>query len=743
MKAPGLLVAFLLPFLTAPTAYAATVCSEAELRAALAAGGDINFGCDTQIVLSATLQVTTNVVLDAGTNHVTLSGGGAVRVFEVAEGVSFTLKNLRLVDGYNKGIDEIPVPMPTPSPAAGVGKGAAVAATNAYISIQGCVFSNNVAQGGSGSSTPQAAGDGMGGALFASGGQLRVTNSTFTANKAVGGIGNFALVYGDSWGGAIAALQGHLEIEQSQFEANTSINGGGAIYSVSNLLSVAGASFRSNIVVARSGGRSFAPTPESDGFGGALEIRASTNTLITDSLFQANYVTGGGGFFFSSGTLAGGAIYSDSDLSISRSEFISNFVQGSDNVVPSQVSRGGAICADAQLHATELRFFGNQIFGANAFQTLAGGGGGNGGIGLGGAIFHRGELLLNNSAFVSNTATGGTLRDRFDFLIGWSEGQGSALYSSNRLSATNVTFALNICRDGREGALGAAVFFSTSLTNHIEFSTFATNQFGALSAGSPLLPLHVRTATNSYVSFRGTILSGGSTDTFSGNLADWGYNITSDTLFTKSTSKNATDAKLGPLGFFGGFSQSIPVLAGGPAIDAVPSALAPDTDQRGRARPSGSAADIGAYEVSSPYVLIGRISGNIDLSAVALSASGNPVEVDDNTGTFKTFFSANGSLTPTLNNTLFDPANVTLTAGVEQFDLLFTGYTQNELAIEAGDAGITVTFAVDAAGDYQLQSSTDLQTWSTVQNWTAPADSVFHKEIPAPTTPQFFQVKKL
>ena len=124
------------------------------------------------------------------------------------------------------------------------------------------------------------------------------------------------------------------------------------------------------------------------------------------------------------------------------------------------------------------------------------------------------------------------------------------------------------------------------------------------------------------MNFQATILSGGTSDTVVAGLIDGGYNITSDNLFTESTSKNSTDAQLGPIGLFGGFSETIPVLAGGPAIDAVPGSLAPDTDQRGRARPYGTAADIGAYEVSPPFVVAGRIRPTIDLAGVTLNVSG-------------------------------------------------------------------------------------------------------------------------
>jgi hypothetical protein len=763
MKAPGVLLALSILFSAFSSPHAATVCSETELRSALDAGGEITFGCDTQIVLSATLQVRTDAVVDAGTNQVTISGGSAVRVFEVADGVSFTLKNISVINGYFKGADEVRSGSTLVTPAADA-PAAGLAATNAILFLENCVFSNNVAFGGQaiiasisgGSLSPTGAGEAFGGAISLNGGELHVTRSTFLTNSALGGTGeNESTVNtgpaGDSWGGAIYSSDALVAIDQSQFNGNSSFNGGGAIFANSNSVTIANSTFRSNEARARHNHR-FAGNPESDGLGGALELRSLGMALITNSFFRANSVTGGGAWFqATTKTLAGGAIYSDSDLSIVQSDFIENFVQGLETLSPIQVSRGGAICVDSRAEILDSYFHGNQIFGADGRANTVGDGG-LPGKGLGGAIFSSGELFISKSAFISNYARGGIGREFIGRPTRWAEGQGSAIYSSNRVTATNITIALNITRDGTIGALGAAVFLNSlgsPTTNDFIFSTFATNQYSSISeSGSiddptvPLHPLHIRSSSNAFINLQATILSGGTSNTVLGNLVDAGYNITSDTLFTESTSKNSTDPQFGPLGLIGGFSGSIPVLAGGPAIDAVPASLSPATDQRGRARPYNGSADIGAYEISPPFVIAGHIRPTIDLANVILDVNGTPFEVNADTGAFLAYFSASGTLAPILSNTLFTPAEYPLTSGVEQFDLLFTGYTQNELAIESGE-NLLITFAVESAGDYQLESSPDLQTWTNLQFWTATANSLLQKEIAPTATPQFFQVKKL
>jgi hypothetical protein len=60
-----------------------------------------------------------------------------------------------------------------------------------------------------------------------------------------------------------------------------------------------------------------------------------------------------------------------------------------------------------------------------------------------------------------------------------------------------------------------------------------------------------------------------------------------------------TNPKLGPLASNGGPTQTIALLKGSPAIDYIPLALCPKTDQRGHKRPDNpheSACDIGAFE---------------------------------------------------------------------------------------------------------------------------------------------------
>jgi hypothetical protein len=92
-------------------------------------------------------------------------------------------------------------------------------------------------------------------------------------------------------------------------------------------------------------------------------------------------------------------------------------------------------------------------------------------------------------------------------------------------------------------------------------------------------------------------------------ITDLGYNISDDDScgFTVVESLNNTDPMLDPAGLSnnGGPTQTIALLSGSPAIDAIPLASCTDqdgnqltTDQRGFPRPDAGeqVCDIGAYE---------------------------------------------------------------------------------------------------------------------------------------------------
>ena len=91
----------------------------------------------------------------------------------------------------------------------------------------------------------------------------------------------------------------------------------------------------------------------------------------------------------------------------------------------------------------------------------------------------------------------------------------------------------------------------------------------------------------------------------SGTITSLGRNIAGDTTcaFAGTGDFNSTNPMLAPLASYGGRTQTHALIVGSPAIDSVPNANCTDasaavvaTDQRGVARPNGTACDRGAFE---------------------------------------------------------------------------------------------------------------------------------------------------
>lgn len=178
--------------------------------------------------------------------------------------------------------------------------------------------------------------------------------------------------------------------------------------------------------------------------------------------------------------------------------------------------------------------------------------------GLGGGLFNASAMNITNSTIVNNRAVAG-----------------GGLFNSGTLSITNSTIASNVASfQGFAGGLDNSGFNNVAGTVKISNSIVANNSNAASK----------------------------STGDCNGSFSDQGYNLSSDSScgFTASTSQQNTDPKLDPNGLQnnGGPTQTLALQQGSPAIDQIPVASCPPTDQRGIARPDDSepSCDIGAYE---------------------------------------------------------------------------------------------------------------------------------------------------
>ncbi len=184
----------------------------------------------------------------------------------------------------------------------------------------------------------------------------------------------------------------------------------------------------------------------------------------------------------------------------------------------------------------------------------------------GGAIHNVGKLTLNQCTFAGNRAAT----------------YGGAIFNSGPLVLNECTLALNL-----SSFSGGAIYNnSTSMT--VNQSTICSN---TASDGAGIRNANTLTMTNSIVA---------------GNSGD--INVRGP--FTGTSNLTNGIPILAPLGNYGGPTQTMPPLAGSPALNATSSGL--PTDQRGVPRPQGANFDLGAAE--GFFLSLSQSGGNVTLS---------------------------------------------------------------------------------------------------------------------------------
>jgi hypothetical protein len=291
----------------APAAGVVIDCStDAQFSSLLAGGGTITFNCGgvgavAAITLSSTKTIVDNTTID-GSGKITLSGGGARRLFSVDAGTALTLTGLTLMQGvayegatiYNLGTLRLSNSTILSSTATG-GFGGAIKSLGSII-VTDSVFQQNASQQGYGGAIDSVQKTSLvsvtnssfynnssriGGGAIASNGIVQIERSTFSGNSTES-------QFGLSGGGAIENT-GPLAVTASTFSANQA-GKGGAIYNEGGTALVVNSTFSGNSV-------NVAPR-----LGGAIYNQLSTDGLntpgsmtIVASTFSANTASSGSG----------------------------------------------------------------------------------------------------------------------------------------------------------------------------------------------------------------------------------------------------------------------------------------------------------------------------------------------------------------------------------------------------------------------------------------------------------------
>jgi hypothetical protein len=440
---------------------------------------------------------------------------------------------------------------------------------------------------------------------------------------------------------------------------------------------------------------------------GAAIYHAGDSLVVSNCIFSNNTVLGGNGGSggaggtgtFSAGLVgsgaaggpaSGAAIYTTNIVDISRSTFSGNTAQGGDS------ANGGT---------------------SSSGQGVAGP---RGGDSFGGALFVAGGGVTN-CTFYNDNSTGGKGGDGGPATANLGTGgnggnggnaTGAAIYSKNSTDFTLVSCTISNCSafGGTNGAAGTGPFPGTAGSKGASHGSIA-NGGGTFNLMDTIL------ATN---------LSGGAGF---GTIHDAGYNISfGNTIALNGTGSFKTNnVKLGPLQNNGGFTPTMALLAGSPALDQIPtSAFFPPIDQRGFTRPINGKADIGAYEfefagapiiTQQPTNAITMLHSNATFYVVAIGAPIlryqwylNGAKITN--ATRSSFTVTNATLANGGTNhgyTVVVTNNIASVTSSPPRYVLFSPSITNQPANQTVAPGGTAVFTVGATGDAPLSYQWEFQ----------------------------------
>ena len=215
-------------------------------------------------------------------------------------------------------------------------------------------------------------------------------------------------------------------------------------------------------------------------------------------------------------------------------------------------------------------------------------------LGGGGGIDNNGTLTLTNSTLSGNASAnfGGAIYNNYfgtmtltnSTLSGnYAAFSGGAISNTGTLTLTDSTVSGNTASDG--GGVYSYSFFGTPLLLLVN----------TIVAGN---------SAGSYAPDMDADVDVGSVNNLIGDGTGLSFISSGDAIQNKvGTSTNPIDPLLGPLGDYGGNTQTMPLLVGSPAFAAGVAIAGITTDQRGLPRPA-SDPDIGAFQTQGAILTL-------------------------------------------------------------------------------------------------------------------------------------------
>ncbi len=298
---------------------------------------------------------------------------------------------------------------------------------------------------------------------------------------------------------------------------------------------------------------------------------------------------------------AGGGVYAVCPLSLTASTL-------SEDSATAGVNEGSAGVGTAAGGGVAV-LAASTVTGSTIDHDTATGGGGYygdaGGAGDGGGVFASGAVTVTDSTIVDDTAAGGV-----PTRTNGKPAAGGGLYTAGGLTLAFSTVT------GNAAAGGAGT--RSKLTG-----TAAAGGLDAAGGGATLTDSVVSadTAAGAASDIAGTIAAAST-----GDLVGVGGGLTNG---THGNHVGVTDPILAALADNGGPTQTELPLAGSPAIDAgsAGSVAVPATDQRGLARVSGHAIDVGAVEVAAATTA--TLSGTVTAGGKGLAGATVYLDLND------------------------------------------------------------------------------------------------------------------
>lgn len=252
---------------------------------------------------------------------------------------------------------------------------------------------------------------------------------------------------------------------------------------------------------------------------------------------------------------------------------------------------GRLVISGSTISGNETGAGGTGGTGGNGDNGATGGAGGPGGVGgEGGGIASTTDMTITNSTITDNSAApsgmsgpGGLINGLTPGPVGGANGGGIEVFAMGT-TLTHVTVAFN-----RAAGIGGGV----------------NGDGGTITAGNSIIASNQATTSPNC----------------DGVITDQGGNIEFGASSCPAGFLRA-DPRLGPLANNGGPTQTIALQPGSAAIHHVRTCVL-SRDQRGAARPVGSACDSGAYEVAPPS-LTGISAGGITTTSATVAAAVNP-----------------------------------------------------------------------------------------------------------------------